>query len=199
MTTKNLRPKIDTWFQFGGDDYKRHDDQHLEHWRNIPTKAGAILRIRRMPDSPSVRLAPIVGVLSKQRIQHVRMWTLPVEAPTPEPVDQSLDSLLNRLDDSNRSARNKKPKDPIEDLRHRVANADDYFSRKASEVLDDDLALRLLAVLYEATIVDTSEVDTSGHGIALAKLTAANFCEIGADVIYITKSGQQFVEAIENS
>ena len=86
-----------------------------------------------------------------------------------------------------------------ESLRQRLANADDYFRRKASEVLDDDLALRLLAVLYEATIVHTTEVDTCQHGIALAKLTAANFCEIGVDVIYITKSGQQFIDAIENS
>ncbi len=89
--------------------------------------------------------------------------------------------------------------DSAEELRHRLANANDYFQRKASEVLNDDLALRLLAALYQATIVDTSEVDTCQHGIALAKLTAANFCEIGADVIYITKSGQQFIDAINNA
>ena len=89
--------------------------------------------------------------------------------------------------------------DSAEELRHRLANANDYFRRKASEVLNDDLSLRLLATLYQATVVNISELDTCEYGIALSKLTAANFCEIGADVIYITKAGRQFIAAIKNA
>ena len=89
--------------------------------------------------------------------------------------------------------------EPTENLRQRLANANDYFRRKASEVLNDDLALRLLATLYQATIVDISKLDTCQYGIALSKLTAANFCEVGTDVIYITKSGRYFIDAIKNA
>ena len=32
----------------------------------------------------------------------------------------------------------------------------------------------------------------------MAKLTAANFCEVGANVIYITESGQRFIASIQN-
>lgn len=89
--------------------------------------------------------------------------------------------------------------EPTENLRQRLANANDYFRRKASEVLNDDLALRLLATLYQATIVDISELDTCQYGIALSKLTAANFCEVSTDVIYVTKSGRYFIDAIKNT
>ena len=81
-------------------------------------------------------------------------------------------------------------------LQQRLNNANRHFKRKAAEVFSDADAIRLLAELYESINLDTEEFDTCQHGIALAKLTAANFCEIGADVIYITEAGQRFIEAL---
>ena len=89
--------------------------------------------------------------------------------------------------------------DSTEELRQRLANANDYFRRKATEVVSDDAALRLLATLYEAVVVDISEFDSCKDGLSLAKLTAANFCEIGANVIYITESGQRFIDSIKDA
>ncbi len=89
--------------------------------------------------------------------------------------------------------------DPEEELRHRLDNANDYFRRKASEVLNDEDALRLLAQLYEAGTLDLTEIDTCKDGIPLAKLTAANFCQIGARIAYITDSGLQFIDSIKDA
>ena len=85
------------------------------------------------------------------------------------------------------------------DLRHRLANANDYFRRKAREVLTDDDAVRLLARLYEVGTLDLAEIDTCRDGIPLAKLTAANFCQIGAKVAYITDSGLRFINSIKDA
>ena len=84
----------------------------------------------------------------------------------------------------------------VQELRDRLANANDYFARKAGDVLIDELALRLLATLYQEVVVDSSETGVSPLGIALAKLTAANLCEVDADSVFITKSGQKFIDAI---
>ena len=84
----------------------------------------------------------------------------------------------------------------FQELRDRLANANDYFARKAGDVLIDELALRLLATLYQEVVVDSSETGVSPLGIALAKLTAANLCEVDADSVFITKSGQKFIDAI---
>lgn len=88
---------------------------------------------------------------------------------------------------------------PTESLRQRLANANDYFHRKASEVLNDEAALRLLAAMYKDVVMDISEFDPCENGIPLAKLTAANFCEIGKNVIYITEGGQRFIDSIEGT
>ena len=89
--------------------------------------------------------------------------------------------------------------DPEEELRHKLANANDYFRRKAGEVLNDEDALRLLARLYEAGTLDLTAIDTCKDGIPLAKLTAANFCQIGAQVAYITDSGLRFINSIKDA
>ena len=81
-------------------------------------------------------------------------------------------------------------------LRRRLDNANRYFHRKATEVFCDDAALRLLVAIYEVGVIDLESFDAGKYGVALAKLTAAYFCEIGAKVIYITESGQQFIESI---
>jgi hypothetical protein len=83
-----------------------------------------------------------------------------------------------------------------DDIQHRLANANDYFLRKASEVYGDDGAMALLETMYGKVVIDISDFDPGADGLALAKLTAANFCEIGAKVIYITEAGQLFIESL---
>ena len=83
-----------------------------------------------------------------------------------------------------------------ENLHQRLANANDYFRRKASEVFNDKVALGLLDTMYRGVVVDISQFDACENGIPLAKLTAANFCEVGAKVIYITEAGQRFIDSL---
>ena len=84
-----------------------------------------------------------------------------------------------------------------EGIRQRLDNANRHFRRKAAEVLADEDAVRLLADLYQSVNIALDEFDTCERGFALAKLTAANFCEVGARVIYITEAGQRFIEALD--
>ncbi len=93
-------------------------------------------------------------------------------------------------------ARRRRITESAESLRHRLDNANRHFRRKAAAVLGDEDAVRLLAELYQSFNLDIEEFDTCQWGITLAKLTAANFCEIGAKVIYITEAGQSFIEAL---
>ena len=88
---------------------------------------------------------------------------------------------------------------PADSLSQRLANANDYFRRKASEVFNDEASLSLLASMYRNVVVDIAGFDSCGNGIPLAKLTAAGFCEIGANVVYITEAGQQFIGSIEGA
>ena len=83
-----------------------------------------------------------------------------------------------------------------ESLRLRLDDANRHFRRKAAAALGDEDAVRLLAELYESFTLSIDEFDTCERGIALAKLTGANFCQIGAKVIYITKAGQNFIEVL---
>ena len=89
--------------------------------------------------------------------------------------------------------------DPTEELRQRLESANVHFRWKAAAVIGDEDAIRLLATLYQVFNIEISELDMRKNGIALAKLTAANFCEIGANVIYITDAGQDFIESIHNA
>ena len=84
-----------------------------------------------------------------------------------------------------------------ENLQQRLANANDYFRRKASEVFNDEDALRLLSSLYQDVVVDISDFDSCKDGLSLARLTAANFCEVGVNVIYITEAGQRFIDSLK--
>lgn len=88
--------------------------------------------------------------------------------------------------------------DSVETLRQRLNNANNHFRKKAAAVFGDDDAVRLLARLYQAAVVDIVDFDACEDGIALAKLTAANFCEIGAKSIYITEAGQNFIDAVNS-
>ena len=86
----------------------------------------------------------------------------------------------------------------VETLRQRLDNANNHFRKKAAEVFGDDDAVHLLARLYQAVAVNIADFDACKDGIVLAKLTAANFCEIGAKSIYITEAGQNFIDAINS-
>lgn len=84
----------------------------------------------------------------------------------------------------------------VEELRTRLANANAHFGRMAGEVFNDEAARGLLAHLYEAVVVDLDQFDGQTQGIALAKLTAAGFAEIGPDAYFITGAGRRFVDSI---
>ena len=88
--------------------------------------------------------------------------------------------------------------DPAKTLRQRLDNANNHFRKKAAAVFGDGDAVRLLARLYQAVTVDLADFDACKDGVSLAKLTAANFCEIGAKSIYITEAGQNFIDAINS-
>ena len=95
-----------------------------------------------------------------------------------------------------------RPRDVVnspENIRRRLKNANDHFRRKASEVFNDEAALGLLVDIYQNVVVEISDFDSCENGIPLSKLTAANFCEIGEKVIYITEAGQKFIESIEGA
>ena len=86
-----------------------------------------------------------------------------------------------------------------DDLQVRLDRANRHFRRKAAAVLNDETALRLLAAMYSKVVVETENFDFCQHGQALAKLTAANFCEISANSIYITKPGLRLIDNINRS
>ena len=88
---------------------------------------------------------------------------------------------------------------PRDALRTRLANVNDHFKRKAAEVINDEDALGLLCLIYESIVVNIAEFDACEHGVSLSKLTAANFCEVGAEVIHITESGRRFIDSINES
>ena len=77
-------------------------------------------------------------------------------------------------------------------LQSRLDDVTRHFRRKAASVLNDDAALRLLAEMYSKKVVETSEFDFCRDGRSLAKLTAAHFCEVGANGIYITERGYRY-------
>ena len=85
---------------------------------------------------------------------------------------------------------------PTADLQRRLDNANAYFRRKAAEVLTDDSAVRLMAVLYQDGLVELADFNKRQLGLPLAKIAAAGFCEIGANAICITQSGQNFIGSL---
>ena len=97
------------------------------------------------------------------------------------------------------TAATREPASQPDDLQRRLDNANRHFRRKAAAVLNDESALRLLAAMYTRVVVETDDFDFGAHGRALAKLTAANFCEISANSIYITKPGQRFIDNINET
>ena len=85
------------------------------------------------------------------------------------------------------------------ELRQKVSRTSNYFRRKASAVLADAYALELLADLYEAGVMDKPDLDLCERCDALAKLAAANLCELGENIVYITPAGRQFIDRIQDA
>ena len=84
----------------------------------------------------------------------------------------------------------------LSELRDRLANTDRHFRRKAVAVFRDKEAIRLLATLHQQSSVSTQEFVVGADGIPLAKLAAANFCNIGSSSIDITIDGRRFIERV---
>ena len=83
----------------------------------------------------------------------------------------------------------------MRDIADRLDSANRHFRRKAAAVLIDEKAVTLLEWLYERKSVPFSEYrEWKDDDFALAKLTAANFCEVGADILYVTDAGCGFIE-----
>ena len=81
-------------------------------------------------------------------------------------------------------------------INYRLQNANRHFRRKAAAVFNDNDALELIARLRTSIVEDQVDFNFAKEGKSLAKLTAANFAEIGASGIYITASGMRFVDTL---
>ena len=82
------------------------------------------------------------------------------------------------------------------ELRQRLHNANAYLRRKAAEVLTDDSAIRLMAILYQDAVIDLDYFQDAEHGLALAKLATAGFCEIGVTAVWITDAEHRFMASL---
>ena len=89
--------------------------------------------------------------------------------------------------------------DPVEEMSFELERVTSHFRRKVGAVLGDDPALRLLADLYEVGSMEKAELDLCRRCGPLAKLTAANLCEVGVNVIYITPAGRRLIKTIEDA
>ena len=83
------------------------------------------------------------------------------------------------------------------DVQSRLDEINRHFRRKAAAVLNDDVALRLLALLSSQIAIETADFDFCRYGRALAKLSAAHFCEVGANSVYITERGQRLISSFD--
>ena len=88
--------------------------------------------------------------------------------------------------------------DSPENLQLRLDNVNRHFHKKAATVYGDEDSMRLLVRLYQEVVINIVDFDSCKDGIPLAKLTAANFAEVGATVIYITEAGQLFIDSIKS-
>ena len=81
----------------------------------------------------------------------------------------------------------------------RAAAAEGFFRRKAHATWLDEDAMALLQDLNQQIVVETDGFDFAHDSIALAKLTAAHFAEIGAKSIWITERGMRFANHQDNA
>ena len=81
----------------------------------------------------------------------------------------------------------------MSDTGRRLDRANRHFRLKAGAVFNDPDALDLLTRMNSQILVETSDFDFCNDGRSLAKLTAANFCDVGANGIFITDRGCRFI------
>lgn len=84
--------------------------------------------------------------------------------------------------------------DPGESPEERLEDVNRHLRRMAGAVLNDDQAVRLIGQLRERKVLEREEV--LDQAVPLARLAAANFCEVGAESIWITHAGMVFVDSI---
>ena len=84
-------------------------------------------------------------------------------------------------------------------LRSKLNRVIRYFKRKTAAVLNDEDALQLLSELHESKLIEKKDIDPSKHCFPLSKLTAANLCEIGSNIVYITPNGKRLIDSIDNA
>ena len=109
----------------------------------------------------------------------------PQELEAPAPIQEEEPTPVSPSDED--------PKAP-NNLKLRLNNANRYFHRMAAAVFTDDEAIKLLRSMYRDVLVENEAFDFQQNGRALARLTAANFCELGPTDIYITQAGQRFID-----
>ena len=83
--------------------------------------------------------------------------------------------------------------DQVSDTGRRLDRANRHFRLKAGAVFNDPDALDLLTRMNSQILVETSDFDFCNDGRSLAKLTAANFCDVGTNGIFITDRGRRFI------
>jgi hypothetical protein len=84
------------------------------------------------------------------------------------------------------------------ELENRLDEVNRHFRRKAASVLSDREALRLLVEMYNERARELADFDFCNDGRPLAVLTAAHFCEIGPNSVYISRRGQRFINFLNS-
>ena len=101
--------------------------------------------------------------------------------------------LLQQIGHQLGSTSSEQASDQVSDTGRRLDRANRHFRLKAGAVFNDPDALDLLTRMNSQILVETSDFDFCNDGRSLAKLTAANFCDVGANGIFITDRGRRFI------
>ena len=83
-------------------------------------------------------------------------------------------------------------------LQESLDSANRLFQDRATEVLNDPLSIELLVGLHHVATIQLELIDTVRYALPLAKLTAANFCRIGVNDIWVTDTGNDFIKSLES-
>lgn len=105
-----------------------------------------------------------------------------------DPIGETLEVYLSRVVPS-------PPLNP-EAVDPRIVKVNAYLALGAAKVFNDEAALQLLAELHQQTVIRADALGPCPSPevlLALAKLAAAAFCDVGTDVISITNEGEEFV------
>ena len=83
-------------------------------------------------------------------------------------------------------------------LQGRLDDINRHFRDRATEVITDQAALELLVDLHQKGSIHIELIDPARHALPLAKLTAANLCRIGVNVIWVTDAGNAFIKSLQD-